>query len=38
VRQDAAVENPKDALEVLSQLPPEVEEEDYEEDELVSDT
>jgi len=38
VRQDTAVENPKDALEILSQLPPEVEEEDYEEDEPVSNT
>jgi len=35
VRTDVAVENRKDALEVLRQLPPEVEEEDYDEDELV---
>ncbi len=37
VRRDTAVENPKDALEILRQLPPEIEEEDFEEDELVGD-
>jgi putative ABC transport system ATP-binding protein len=33
VTRDSAVENPKDAREILSQLPPETEEEDYDEDE-----
>ncbi len=37
VRRDTPVENRKDALEVLRQLPPENEEEDYEEDELAGD-
>jgi putative ABC transport system ATP-binding protein len=36
IRRDVAVENPKDAVEMLRQLPPEVEEEDYDEDELAS--
>ena len=35
IRRDTPVENPKDALEVLQELPPETEEEDYDEDELV---
>lgn len=35
IRRDNPVEKRKDALEVLRKLPPEVEEEDYEEDELT---
>jgi putative ABC transport system ATP-binding protein len=35
VQRDTVVENRKNALEILSQLPPEVEEEDYDDDEII---
>jgi putative ABC transport system ATP-binding protein len=37
IRKDTAVENPRDAREILRQLPPENEEEDYDEDEPAGD-